>query len=184
MGKRLTKIATRTGDDGSTGLADGSRLGKDSPRIEAIGVVDELNSQLGMVRALGLPPDLDRFLEQVQQRMFDCGGELALPGRQLLEPTAVIQLERMLESLNAELPPLRDFVLPVGPPNAAACHLARAQCRRAERRLVQLSRHEPVNSCLLQYFNRLSDLLFVLARTLSRSAAPIEAQWQAPEKPV
>ena len=183
MGNRLNKIVTRTGDDGSTGLADGSRLGKDSPRIEAMGAIDELNSQLGMARALGPPPALDRLLEGVQQRLFDCGGELALPGKQLLQPAAVRELDQALEHLNAELPPLREFVLPAGPPVAAACHLARAQCRRAERRLVQLSRQERVHSALLQYFNRLSDLLFVLARTLSRRANPDETLWQSPEKP-
>ena len=183
MGNRLSKIVTRSGDDGSTGLADGSRLGKDSPRIEAMGAIDELNSQIGMARALGLPATLDQLLEKIQQRLFDCGGELALPGEQLLEPAAVVELDRALERLNAELPPLREFVLPGGPPAAAACHLARAQCRRAERRLVQLSRQERVHSALLQYFNRLSDLLFVLARTLSRGANPDEALWQAPEKP-
>ncbi len=183
MGNRLSKIVTRGGDDGSTGLADGSRLAKDSPRIEAMGAIDELNSQLGMVRALGLPPGLDRLLEGIQQRLFDCGGELALPGEKLLQPASVLELDQALERFNAELPPLREFVLPGGPPAAAACHLARTQCRRAERRLVQLSRQEPVQSALLQYFNRLSDLLFVLARTLSRGANPVETLWQAPEKP-
>lgn len=183
MGNRLTKIVTRSGDNGDTGLADGSRLAKDHPRIEALGAIDELNSQLGMVRAFGLPADLDCLVQEIQQRLFDCGGELALPGSQLLRPEAVTALEQTIENLNTQLPPLREFLLPGGPPNAAACHLARAQCRRAERRLVQLSRQEQLHSVLLRFFNRLSDLLFVLARQLSRGAGADETQWQPPEKP-
>lgn len=178
MPKRLTRIYTRTGDDGSTGLADGSRLAKDSLRVEALGSVDELNSQLGVVLALIPPSGLSEPLQQIQHRLFDLGGELALPGSQVLDDALTEGLERNLDALNAELPPLTEFVLPGGNLPAAQCHLARTVCRRAERALLRLSRQEPVNSASLRYLNRLSDLLFVMARLLARTDGGEEAQWQ------
>lgn len=182
MARRLSKIVTRTGDDGTTGLGDGSRTVKDSPRVEALGEIDELNSQIGLVIALGAPSEHRPLLQEIQQRLFDAGGELSLPGRQLLGDPALLALEQRLDALNQELPPLTEFVLPGGCPAAAACHVARSVCRRAERRLVRLGRQEQVNSTLLKYMNRLSDLLFVLARCLARSADPQEILWQPPEK--
>jgi cob(I)alamin adenosyltransferase len=182
MAKRLSKIVTRTGDDGTTGLGDGSRTVKDSARVEALGDIDELNSQIGLVIALGGSAELRQLLQEVQQRLFDGGGELSLPGRQLLSESALLTLEQRLEALNRDLPPLTEFVLPGGCPAAAACHVARSVCRRAERSLVRLGREEPVNSTLQKYLNRLSDLLFVVARCLARDADPLEILWQPPEK--
>jgi len=182
MAMRLTKIVTRSGDDGTTGLGDGSRTSKDSPRVEALGEIDELNSQIGLVIALGTPPNLRELLQEIQQRLFDAGGELSLPGRQLLGEPALLALEQRLEELNLGLPPLTEFVLPGGSPAAAACHVARSVCRRAERRLIWLGRQERVNPTLLKYLNRLSDLLFVVARCLARTANPQETLWQGPEK--
>jgi cob(I)alamin adenosyltransferase len=182
MAKRLTKIVTRTGDDGTTGLGDGSRISKDSRRIEALGDVDELNSQIGLVIALGTPPGLGELLQEIQQRLFDAGAELSLPGHQLLGEPALLALEERLQAMNRDLPPLTEFVLPGGSPAAAACHVARSVCRRAERRLIRLGRREPVNATLLKYLNRLSDLLFVLARRLARGVDPQEPLWHPPEK--
>jgi cob(I)alamin adenosyltransferase len=178
MAKRLTRITTRSGDDGSTGLADGSRLPKDSPRIEAIGDIDELNSVLGLFAAQ--PPAADHLplLRRVQNQLFDLGGELALPGTETMNDAQVGGLEAELERLNAALPPLDEFVLPGGDAAAAHCHQARAVCRRAERSLLRLSRTDPVNAASLRYLNRLSDLLFVLARTLARAAGGKEITWQ------
>jgi len=156
---------------------------KDSPRIEAIGTVDEVNSLIGMVRALGVPTSFDELLERTQQTLFSVGGELAFPGRQLVEDAQVVELERRLRDLNEELPSLTEFVLPGGPPAAAACHIARAACRRAERRAWELSRRDPVNGCLLRYLNRLSDLLFVVARHLTRLESDQEPQWRNPHEP-
>ncbi len=176
---RLTRIYTRTGDDGTTGLAGGRRVAKDSPRIEAIGEVDELNSLLGVVRALLLPDDpLDRMLGAIQHRLFDLGGELAMPGEALLQEQQVDRLESWIDELNTALPPLQEFILPGGNLPAAHCHQARAVCRRAERGLLRLSRAETVNSAALKYLNRLSDLLFVMARTLARRDGGREIQWQ------
>ena len=182
MAKRLSKIVTRTGDDGTTGLGDGSRTVKDSLRIEALGAIDELNSNVGLVIALGAPAEIRQLLQEVQQRLFDAGGELSLPGRQLLGEAALLALEQRLQILNRALPPLTEFVLPGGCPAAAACHVARSVCRRAERRVIQLGREEPLNSTLKKYLNRLSDLLFVVARCLARDADPLEILWQSPEK--
>ncbi|MCB1786735.1 MAG: cob(I)yrinic acid a,c-diamide adenosyltransferase [Chromatiaceae bacterium] len=178
MPKRLTRIATRTGDDGTTGLADGRRLAKDHPRIDAIGSIDELNSMLGMLRALSLPAAIDRSLEGVQHRLFDLGGELALPGSQALDDPRVGELDRDLEAFNAGLPPLEEFVLPGGNEGAARSHLARTVCRRAERDLLRLSRVEPVNLSGIRYLNRLSDLLFVMARVLARRDGGAEITWK------
>ena len=178
MAKRLTKIYTRTGDDGTTGLADGSRAGKDTPRIEAIGEVDELNSAIGVLLAMNLPPSMRECLTGVQNDLFDLGGELSVPGHDIISDAHVSRLERELDALNASLPALKDFILPGGSGPAAAAHVARAVCRRAERRLVALSRSEPLPPLLLQYLNRLSDLLFVAARALNRHAGGTDVLWE------
>jgi cob(I)alamin adenosyltransferase len=170
MAKRLTRIYTRTGDDGTTGLADGSRVGKDTLRIDVIGDVDELNSALGVLLAEELPPEIRAPLTTVQHDLLDMGGELSVPGHGLIAESHVANLERELEALNSTLPALRDFVLPGGTRAAAVAHVARTVCRRAERKLVALSRAESVPPLLLQYLNRLSDLLFVCARVLNRHA--------------
>jgi cob(I)alamin adenosyltransferase len=170
MGNRLTRIYTRTGDGGTTGLADGSRVAKDEPRIEAIGAVDELNSVIGMLLAERLPKDLRGCLTDVQHDLFDLGGELSVPGHALMTEAHVTRLERQLDRLNAELPPLKDFVLPGGARAAGCAHVARAVCRRAERRVVTLSARKPALPFAVRYLNRLSDLLFVLARVLNRRA--------------
>ena len=168
MGHRLSKIYTRTGDDGSTGLGDGGRVAKDSPRIEAIGAVDELNSQLGVLRTHDLSKDGDALLATIQHRLFDLGGELSIPGRAVITADHVAELEQALDRLNAELTPLKEFILPGGSPAAAQAHVARSVCRRAERRLIALHHAEPLSPSAIGYLNRLSDLLFVLARHLNR----------------
>jgi cob(I)alamin adenosyltransferase len=178
MGKRLTKIYTRTGDDGTTGLADGTRVAKDAARIDAMGEIDELNSAVGLVLAEDLPPAMRASLLEVQHDLLDMGGELCLPGHDIIGASHVSRLERELDALNATLPALKDFVLPGGSRAAAAAHLARTVCRRAERRLVALSRAESVPPLLLQYLNRLSDLLFVAARVLNRHAGGDDVLWQ------
>jgi len=175
---RLTRIYTRSGDDGSTGLAGGERVPKDHPRIEVIGTIDELNSALGLLRAQTLDATADRLLMEVQHRLFDLGGELAMPGHALLNDARTTELEEALDRFNADLPPLKEFVLPGGNEAAARCHLARTICRRAERALLRLSHDEPVNSAGIKYLNRLSDLLFVLARVLARLDGGEEITWQ------
>lgn len=178
MGKRLTRIFTRTGDDGTTGLADGSRLPKESLRIEAMGAVDELNSVIGVLRACDPPEKMDAELAEIQQRLFDIGGEMALPGQSMIHETQVEQLETWLTVYNDNLPPLKDFILPGGSRATAQCHLARVVCRRAERQLWQLARQESVNQVALIWLNRLSDLLFVQARVLGRIDKGKEVYWQ------
>lgn len=178
MGHRLTRIYTRTGDDGSTGLGDGTRVPKDHARIEAIGTVDELNSLLGLLLCESFDPDWRATLTRIQHTLFDLGGELSIPGRQVLTETQVTELEDLLDRLNADLAPLKDFILPGGSRSAAFCHLARCVCRRAERRVYALSRHEPVAPVSLKYLNRLSDLLFVLARSLNRANDTPDVLWQ------
>ncbi len=178
MGHRLTRITTRTGDAGTTGLADGTRLPKDSPRIAALGEVDELNCALGVLAAQPPAMAFVPLLHRLQHRLFDLGGELALPGASTLGDDLVADLEAELERLNAGLPPLVEFVLPGGNLAAAYCHQARALCRRAERALWRLARAEPVNPVSPRYLNRLSDLLFVLARTLARADGGAELTWQ------
>ncbi|HXF66960.1 MAG TPA: cob(I)yrinic acid a,c-diamide adenosyltransferase [Burkholderiales bacterium] len=178
MGHRLTKIYTRTGDAGTTGLADGSRVAKDSPRIEAIGAVDELNSALGLLLAEELPQEIRSCLTDTQHDLFDLGGELSKPGHALLAEAHVARLERELDRFNAELAPLEDFVLPGGSRAAALAHLARAICRRAERRVVALSGKETAPALAIRYLNRLSDLLFVLARALNRHARRGDVLWR------
>lgn len=178
MANRLSKIYTRGGDRGSTSLGDGQRVDKDHPRIECIGCVDELNSALGLLRAEALAADLDHVLFEMQHRLFDLGGELAVPGRTAIESHDVSQLEQHIDRLNAELPPLEEFILPAGGRAAAVAHLARTACRRAERRVHALGRVEAINPQALAYLNRLSDLLFVIARTLARGEASGEVLWQ------
>ncbi len=179
MANRLTKIYTRTGDDGTTGLGSGERVAKDCPRVDAYGTVDELNSCVGLVLATPALPALVRScLTEVQHRLFDLGGELAVPGRDVMLAGDSSSLETVLDELNADLPPLKDFVLPGGTPGAAACHLARAVCRRAERRVITLQRTESVNPESVRYLNRLSDLLFVMSRVLCRVDGGVEVIWK------
>jgi len=178
MGNRLSKIVTRTGDDGTTGLGDGSRVAKDAARIEAIGCVDELNSSIGLVAASpGLPVDIARCLLRIQHDLFDLGGELAVPGHTMVTDAHVARVEADVEQFNATLPPLKEFILPGGGLAAAHCHLARTIARRAERRCWTLSRSETLSEPLRIYLNRLSDLLFVLARVLARHAQGGEVLW-------
>ncbi|MFZ5622014.1 MAG: cob(I)yrinic acid a,c-diamide adenosyltransferase [Pseudomonadota bacterium] len=170
MGNRLSKIYTRTGDAGDTGLGDGSRTAKDSPRVEAFGSVDELNSHIGLLIAQpAVPSDIRAVLIETQHELFDLGGELCIPGHQAIGDAHVARLERALDALNADLPSLKEFILPGGNVAAATAHVARAVCRRAERRVVSLARTEPVNAPVIAYLNRLSDLLFVIARVLARA---------------
>jgi cob(I)alamin adenosyltransferase len=179
MGNRLTKIYTRTGDDGSTGLGDGARVAKESLRVEAYGTVDEANSTIGVVLAVaGLPPAINACLVGVQHDLFDLGGELCIPGHRMITAAYIERLETTLDEFNDELPPLKDFILPGGGPSAAACHVARAVCRRAERRVWSLARVEEVSPEALKYLNRLSDLLFVLARVLARHERGSEVIWR------
>ena len=179
MGNRLSRIYTRTGDDGTTGLGDGSRVPKDSARVEAYGTVDELNSVIGLLLAVPkLPPTVAACLTEVPHELFDLGGELCIPGHTLIRAEHVAQLERALDGFNEKLPPLKEFILPGGGPAAAACHLARTVARRAERRACTLARTESVSPELLKYLNRLSDLLFVLARVLARHARGTEVLWR------
>lgn len=179
MGNRLTKIYTRTGDAGTTGLGTGDRVAKDHVRVEAYGTVDELNSAIGVLLATpDLPDAVTVCLTRVQHRLFDLGGELCLPGHTVIDTAAVAVLEKHLDDFNADLPALKDFILPGGTQAAAACHLARAICRRAERRCWSLAGKEPVNEFALKYLNRLSDLLFVIARVLNRVAGYPEPTWQ------
>ena len=179
MGNRLSKIYTRTGDDGTTGLGDGSRVAKDSVRVEAYGAVDELNSAIGVVlMAAKLPREVSACLAEVQQELFDLGGELCIPGHRIVTAEHVAALERALDGFNDTLPPLKEFILPGGGPAAAACHVARAIARRAERRLCTLARTEPVSPEVAKYLNRLSDLLFVIARVLARHERGKEVLWR------
>lgn len=178
MGNRLSKIYTRTGDDGSTGLGDGSRTGKDALRVEAFGTVDEANSAIGVLLAVNLPGDVARLLTRIQHQLFDLGGELCIPGHAAITDADIDGLEQQLDQYNDDLPPLREFILPAGGEAAARCHLARTIVRRAERCSVALSRAESVRPQALRYLNRLSDLLFVLARVLARADGHGEVLWQ------
>ncbi|HET8553442.1 MAG TPA: cob(I)yrinic acid a,c-diamide adenosyltransferase [Rhodanobacteraceae bacterium] len=179
MGNRLSKIYTRTGDDGTTGLGDGSRVAKDSPRVTAYGTTDELNSAIGMVLASpDVPDDVRETLTQVQHDLFDLGGELCIPGMEMIHDADVERLEQTLDRFNADLPMLKEFILPGGGMAAANCHLARTVCRRAERAVVTLAREEDVRPQVTHYLNRLSDLLFVLARVLARASGHGEVLWQ------
>lgn len=178
MGHRLSRIVTRTGDAGTTGLGDGSRVSKSSARIEAIGAVDELNSTLGVALADALPAPVAALLTDVQHDLFDLGGELSIPGHSAITPAHIDRLEDAVEHYNAELPPLKEFILPGGTRAAAQMHVARTVCRRAERAVVALAAHEPVTQPSRIYLNRLSDLLFVLARALNRTGGSPDVLWQ------
>jgi cob(I)alamin adenosyltransferase len=182
MGKRLTKIYTRTGDDGSTGLGDGSRVPKDDERVEAYGTVDELNSAVGVLIAHLTDDKLNELLLEIQHDLFDVGGELCLPGYSLIKQERVEWLEQHLDELNAPLPALENFILPGGSAPAAHCHMARTICRRAERRVhsLQNNQADAVGPVPLKYLNRLSDLLFVVARVISRQDSVGEVQWRRP----
>ena len=177
MGNRLSRIYTRTGDDGTTGLGDGSRTQKDSRRVEAYGTVDELNSCLGLLIAHLEDESLSQMLLDVQHDLFDLGGELCVPNMELIADRHIKRLENELDRLNADLPALKDFILPGGSVAAAQAHLARTICRRSERRVITLARHEPVNEPVIRYLNRLSDLLFVIARTVARAKGAGEVLW-------
>jgi cob(I)alamin adenosyltransferase len=181
MGNRLSRIYTRTGDDGTTGLGDGARVPKESARVEAYGGVDEANSCVGLVLAVaGLPAEVGACLLKVQHDLFDVGAELCIPGHRVVQDAAVLRLEETLDRFNEALPPLKEFILPGGGPAAAACHLARTVVRRAERGVWALARQEPVAGEVTRYLNRLSDLLFVLARVLARHEQGQETLWQGP----
>lgn len=178
MGNRLSKIYTKTGDDGTTGLGDGSRVAKDSARVAAYGTVDEANSAIGLVLACAIADDIAALLTTVQHQLFDLGGELCIPGHAAIFDADIAALERALDGYNDPLPPLKDFILPGGGEAAARCHLARTIVRRAERETVTLSRHETVRPDAIRYLNRLSDLLFVLARVLARASGHGEVLWK------
>lgn len=179
MGHRLSRIYTRTGDDGSTGLGDGMRVPKEHLRVEAYGTVDEANSTVGMVLAVpGLPSAVTECLTEVQHDLFDLGGELCMPGHRTIIVADIERLEAALDGFNSDLPPLKDFILPGGGPASAACHLARTVTRRAERRVWALARVEEVAAEVPRYLNRLSDLLFVLARVLARHEHGSEVLWR------
>jgi cob(I)alamin adenosyltransferase len=177
MGNRLSKIYTRTGDDGTTGLGDGSRVAKDSARVAAYGTVDEANSCIGLVLASEIPDDVRALLTGVQHQLFDLGGELCIPGHAAVFEADIERLEAQLDAFNDPLPPLKDFILPGGGEAAARCHIARTVVRRAEREAVTLARHDAVRPEAVRYLNRLSDLLFVLARVLARASGHGEVLW-------
>jgi cob(I)alamin adenosyltransferase len=178
MARRLTKIYTRTGDNGTTGLTDGSRVTKDDVRIEAIGAVDELNSTIGLLLCEPLTETIRECLTGIQHRLFDIGGELSIPGHCMLGEHSVTGLEQFLDALNSELPALKEFILPGGTRAAARCHVARATCRRAERRVFTLGGNAEINPVTARYLNRLSDLLFVMARHLNREAGVPDVFWE------
>ena len=177
MGNRLSKIYTRTGDDGSTGLGDGTRVGKDSARVEAYGTVDEANSTIGLIQACELPAEVREVLTRVQHHLFDLGGELCIPGHEAIQDAHIEGLEAHLDTFNEQLPPLKEFILPGGGEAASRCHVARTVVRRAERAAVSLARQETVRPQPVRYLNRLSDLLFVLARVLARADGQGEVLW-------
>ncbi len=182
MGNRLSKIYTKTGDDGTTGLGDGTRVAKDSARVAAYGTVDEANSAIGLLLAAPMPgPQCEAIaalLTTVQHQLFDLGGELCIPGHAAIQESDIDALERHLDAFNDPLPPLKDFILPGGGEAAARCHLARTIVRRAERETVTLARHDAVRGEAIRYLNRLSDLLFVVARVLARDSGHGEVLWK------
>lgn len=178
MGHRLSKIYTRTGDDGSTGLGDGTRVAKDSLRVEAMGAVDELNAQLGVLLATPqLPLPYHAPLTRIQHELFELGGELCIPNYVRIDAAMVQRLEQELDAMNETLAPLKEFILPGGSLPTAQCHVARAVCRRAERRLASLARTESVSPIALHYLNRLSDLLFVLCRAINQGLNVPDVLW-------
>ena len=174
---RLSKITTRTGDDGTTGLGDGARVAKSAVRVHAMGEIDELNSHLGVLCAEVLPPAIAALLARIQSQLFDLGGEICIPGHRMMHDSHVLMLDAAIADFNAPLPALREFILPAGVRQAALAHVARTVARRAERSLVALGAHEKVEAPVLQYINRLSDLLFILARTLNRAAGQNDVCW-------
>lgn len=178
MANRLSKIYTRTGDNGTTGLGDGSRINKDSLRVEAMGDVDELNSVIGIMLTEAVPNDLISALTKIQHDLFNVGAEICIPGYIILQQSRIADLEHIIDTLNEDLPPLKEFILPGGTKAAAYCHLARTVCRRAERKLVELHRNEKVTDISLQYLNRLSDLLFVMCRTINKEAGVSDVLWK------
>lgn len=178
MGNRLSKIATRTGDAGTTGLGDGSRVDKDALRVHAMGDVDELNSHIGVLLCENLPEQMQQELISIQHDLFDLGGELCIPGYQLITAEQVARLDALLEKYNANLPPLKDFILPGGSRQAALAHVCRTVCRRAERAIVSVGKSEPINDAPRQYVNRLSDLMFVLARVLNHLSRGADVLWE------
>ncbi len=182
MGNRLSKIVTRTGDRGETGLGDGSRVPKDAARIRALGDIDELNSCIGVLLAERIPAAVRKALLQIQHDLFDLGGEVCIPGHRMISEAQVLNLDALLAAYNRKLPALKEFILPGGSRAAALAHLARTICRRAERSLVALGRAEPVGDAARQYLNRLSDLLFVLGRSLNRAAGRGDVLWRHERK--
>jgi cob(I)alamin adenosyltransferase len=178
MANRLSKIYTRTGDDGTTGLGDGTRVAKDSLRVDAMGDVDELNSVIGMLLCEPISMRLAEVLTQVQHDLFNLGGEICIPDYVILQQASVDHLEEAIDTLNEQLKPLKEFILPGGTKAAAFCHLARTVCRRAERKLITLARDEKVTDISLKYLNRLSDLLFVLCRIINKEAGVSDVLWQ------
>ena len=179
MGKRLTQIATRTGDNGTTGLGDNTRVAKDSLRVHAMGDVDELNSQIGMLLCEEMPARVRDLLVEVQHQLFNLGGELSIPGFELLKPDALLALDQALEHHNSPLPKLQEFILPAGTRAAAQAHVCRTVARRAERAVVALGNAEAVKDTPRRYLNRLSDLLFVLARVLNRMNGGDDVYWKS-----
>ncbi len=182
MGNRLSKIYTRTGDNGSTGLGDGSRVNKDSLRVAAMGDVDELNALIGVILTQPLPEVIHLALVRIQHDLFDLGGEICIPGQAMIQVDRVTELENTLDALNDVLEPLKEFILPGGTLASAYCHLARTVCRRAERTLIKLGREEVVTETSLQYLNRLSDLLFVMCRSINQSADVPDVLWKNERK--
>jgi cob(I)alamin adenosyltransferase len=178
MGNRLSKIATRTGDNGTTGLGDNTRTSKDSLRVHAMGDVDELNSHVGLLLSEDLPSALREELISIQHDLFDLGGELCIPGYKIISEQQVARLDALLEKYNADLPPLKDFILPAGSRAAAQAHVCRTVCRRAERAIVGLGKVDGINDNPRHYMNRLSDLLFVLSRVLNRYAGGSDVLWE------
>jgi cob(I)alamin adenosyltransferase len=183
VGNRLSKIYTRTGDAGTTGLGDGARVAKDSLRVMAMGDVDELNSIIGIMQAEALGSNIHAVLVAIQHDLFDLGGELCMPGYAMIKPERVAALETQLDAWNDTLAPLKEFILPGGSRAAAYCHLARTVCRRAERTMTTLNNQEKVTQISLQYINRLSDLLFVLCRILNKNAGVNDILWNNQHQP-
>ena len=182
MANRLSKIYTRTGDDGTTGLGDGTRVAKDSLRVDAMGDVDELNSIIGLMLTENVPEILTDLLTQVQHDLFNLGGEICIPDYVILQQANIDNLEEAIDTLNDDLAPLKEFILPGGTKAASFCHLARTVCRRAERKLITLARDEKVTAISLKYLNRLSDLLFVLCRVINKEAGIADVLWNNTHK--
>lgn len=179
MGNRLSSIYTKTGDDGTTGLGNGERIDKSSIRVDVMGDIDELNSLCGVLEASGIPDDISGYLLNIQHRLFDIGGELAVPGNAVIDPVCIERLEELIDTYNEDLPALKEFILPGGSLSASICHLARSVCRRVERNIVAMSRKEYINPESLRYINRLSDLFFVLARNLNQEKGGKEIFWDS-----